>query len=219
MQKQHPIYGILNRESTNPDLKRALVFDKHGKVFKFETLSHNSIVADGIEKTYGNWEAFEAANTPMPELDAIHKALFGHPVPKKATHIDATVAIYAKWASNAEDRTGATGTPKDPVTGRKSTIGTRIYTVLWDGKTAIPLKTPQAIACLKIISEEAKPADTTERDPEGKDIIVQRPQINETDLKAKVMERQAELKTQQHPWRIFQYYRPQLLAAHLIRHN
>jgi hypothetical protein len=43
--------------------------------------------------------------------------------------------------------------------------------------------------------------------------------ISEKDLKDAVIKRAAELKTRQDPWRIFQYYRPQLIQAKLIRHS
>lgn len=213
--KPHPIFGTLDISSSNPHLKQGLTFDKQGKIFRWENA--NPIVAEGTENVYKNWDEFNtyAEKLGLPVVDEIFKKLFGHPIPKKMGLTNATVAMYAKYASTAEDRVS----PVDPNTGRKSNIGTRVYTVLWDGKTAPALKTPQAMACLKIVHEEAKLAPANIPGTKETDEKIETLQITEADLKAKVIVRQAELKTRQDPWRIFQYYRPQLIAAKLIKHN
>lgn len=223
--QKHPIYGFLNREGSNPHLNQGVTIDKQGKIFRW--VGANPIVSTGVERVYKNWEEFNTwAETPgngLAKLEEIHSELFGHPIPAKANIVTTSVAIYSKWCVMAEDRTTAPGSnsaPKDPVTGRKSTIGTRIYTVLWDGKSAYALKTPQATACLKIITEEARPTKVEVKDPTtGLDNWVEVPQITEAALKEAVVRRQAELRTRQDPWRIFQYYRPQLIQAKLIKHN
>lgn len=58
---------------------------------------------------------------------------------------------------------------------------------------------PQAIACLEIM------------------VGMKRPEILEQDLKDEIDKRQDMLHTRQEPWRIFQYYRPQLMQHKLIR--
>jgi hypothetical protein len=66
------------------------------------------------------------------------------------------------------------------------------------------IHTPQAKVCYQILIDGVK------AHPEG---------ITETDLKALVNTRAAEIRTRQDPWRIFQYYRPTLIKAKLVRHD
>jgi hypothetical protein len=196
------IYRTLNQDNKN--MKLCLVFANDQKSYKYTDRKACPVHDKDLKKVYLDWDAFESDTTwQMPQLEEEHKKLFGHPIPAKTNRTDATIVIWHKWISLAEDRLSVGQAAPG---SRKNSIESRIYTRTFiDGKPAsAQLKTPQAMACLKIFDESMDPEKHT---------------ITEKDLKAKVIERQAELKTRQDPWRIFQYYRPQLIQAKLITHN
>lgn len=64
-----------------------------------------------------------------------------------------------------------------------------------------PIKTYQAQECLNILKEHLKDSKS----------------ITEDDFKAAIYAEQSRLKTKQDAWRIFQYYRPQLIANKYIK--
>jgi hypothetical protein len=81
---------------------------------------------------------------------------------------------------------------------RKSTIGQTLYRR--GTETSCAVHTPQAKACFALFER----------------CIEQRESVKEEELRAFVEAHATELHTKQDPWRIFQYYRPQLMKAHLI---
>lgn len=154
------------------------------------------------DKIFENMDALLASN-PQTIL-AYHAQFLGVEPPKKQDTERTAFYLWAWMAKNgkpilSEKTHHADGTPT-----RKSTIGSRVYTVLPVPASGHGLKTPQAITCLKIVTESADPTTMS---------------ITEEALKAKVIERQLEIKTRQDPWRIFQYYRPTLIASKLLKHD
>lgn len=130
-----------------------------------------------------------------------HHTLFGVEADKKQDLMATALYVWAYFTKN--------GTPHLPdtnvVTGekvRKSSIAGRMYTF---GPTReVPEKLPpQAKTCYKIFTDCTGETNT----------------VSEEFLKNEITRRAAELKTKQDPWRIFQYYRPQLIAAKLIKHD
>jgi hypothetical protein len=195
------IYRDLNQDNKN--LKLCLIFPEGSdpKWHKYLSRKDCTLTDKDIKMCYVDWDALEQDKQwQLPQLEEEHKKLFNAPIPNKLNRAEATVIIYHKWCALAIDHT------KDAKSsGKKSTLDSRVYTrVFVDGKaTTANLKTPQAMACLKIFEESMN----------------DKHQITEAELKAKIIERAAELKTRQDPWRIFQYYRPQLIQAKLITHN
>lgn len=208
-QNQGPeFYKGLDLEN-NKNLKLCLVWNKgDNKIFKFDSPSHISLVKDAILRKFDNWDDLETnKDWQMPQLEEEHKRLFGHPIPAKATRVEACVAIWQKWCSIAEDRT-KTGNPVNASGNKKQSYDNRIYTLL-TGSKDMGLKTPQAIACVKILEESMAKSE----------VPGELGTITEKDLKAKIYERGAELRTRQDAWRIFQYYRPQLIQTKVLKHN
>jgi hypothetical protein len=209
--KSNP-YANLNMDNKN--LKLCLAWDTEGHIFKFDSRSHVHLTTANTTAIYASWEEF--SNDPAwteERIRAKHVELFGSDWPKKSNKLEASTKIWHMWVSKAEDRIKTS--PSNPVNqvqvnpdgttkaSRKSTIGARVYTFL--GRPAgATLKTPQAMACLKIVEESVDATTKT---------------ITEENLKAIVYTRSAELRTKQDAWRIFQYYRPQLIAGKFLKHN
>lgn len=197
----------------NKSQNDCLVLDKHGQWFRFKSPSHCTIVSAGIEF---KWDDFNhwCDNRTIAEIHADHLALFGCEVPKEMVKLskeDESVhlklLVWKERCRVANDRTEKpvavdrkTGEPR----GRK--LANRKYVLVcadWEKKVTIP----QALACMRILASSAE--NTTNEGCVA--------EIGEDALKAKITERQSELHTKQDPWRIFQYYRPQLIAAGVLR--
>ena len=99
--------------------------------------------------------------------------------------------------SNAQLEELGLGKPAQAPTG----ISTSKYSL--GTSKEITIKTPQARTCYEILVECLK----------GKR------EITEAGLRAKVEEQGARLRTRQPAWRIFQYYRPELIKAGLVKRN
>ena len=191
------IYAGLN---TNTELKAYVVEDVHMLYYIFDSKSHVHIVKEAIQKGWDGFNAFaeENKNTILAYHDNFFKV---NPPEEQALDITAAYC-WSKIISLAVDRR----TTKVPVnaSGRKSTIGLCEYRagVITEGDGS--LKTPQAKACLKLFRQRLALA-------EGDDKF-----ILEADLRKYIEEHASELHTRQDPWRIFQYYRPNLIQEKLI---
>ncbi len=194
---------------TRGGLDKTLVIDKNGQSFVFDNGSVVSIIKDAIIHQWTGWESFDT-DIAATRVE-MHVRAFGCEMPKKCDATESSVYVWKKLLSMAADRTNA-GNPinqvKDgAVVNSRSKLATRKYHLGADSdKPAVvsAIHTPQAKVCYAIL------CDGVSAHPEG---------ITETDLKALVNTRAAEIKTRQDPWRIFQYYRPTLIAAKLVRHD
>lgn len=151
-----------------------------------------------ITARFSTMEEYLTKTTNQTKL-AYHEEFIGK-IPKDR---DITEIGYMTWAHFVKNCTPHI--PDHTAEGnkeRKSTIGTRIYTLLPDPGTGI--KTPQAQACYTIFRDAVNPEKKT---------------ISEDQLKRAVEARASELKTRQDPWRIFQYYRPVLIRDKYLKHN
>jgi hypothetical protein len=175
-------------------------FSLHNNPESIEKLkSFNAIIKDSIQKIWATFDAFtkENKNTVL----AYHENLFSAEPPKNQNIIITATYCWRKMQKIAT----ADLTSQVPVTasGRKSTIGTCEYRpgpTQGDGQ----LKTPQARECLKMFREcfEQKHGD--------------RNHITEEELRKYIEDNVSRLHTKQPAWRIFQYYRPELIAQNLI---
>lgn len=191
-----------------------LVIDKENRIFKFKEASSNHIVEKGIQHEWASWMAFDEVVEKNPALlTELHQRVFNVADVEGVTRIDKSCAVWAKMAAMAEDRIkGSPGNPVTQNTGNKSraSLDTRIYIAVRTAEKAWPsapdLKTPQALACLKILRETAVERDGTLS-------------CTEKDLREAVVKRAEEIRTRQDPWRIFQYYRPTLVQAGVLKHD
>lgn len=176
------------------------------KWFRFTKPEAQHFPKDKIAVQHNNWDAFDETLPTKEVAIEKHKAVFGKEPAKTLEKFEITQVIWFHMATKAEDRTNVIAETKaDGSKKRKSTLGTRIYKLKADPpKDALEnLKTPQMLVCFNILKESL--------DDKG--------EVTEAVLKEKVYERQAEIKTRQDAWRIFQYYRPQLAQRGLIQWN
>ena len=203
------IYQHLTNRSPSL-LKMGILVDLNNNITLFETPhrlesmeSYKSLIVPSIMNRWDNHDAFneQGKNTIL----TWHSNLFNAEPPKGQSLLEASLYCWYELCHRAKNRLMNTA-PTDPSTGRKSSITTRKYFIGNEPDiTKTQIKTPQALACYKIFTEELSKTGTNH--------------ISEGDLKTKVIERAPELKTRQDPWRIFQYYRPQLISAKLIRYE
>jgi hypothetical protein len=200
------VYQGLKQETSW--LKNCIVEDVHGGYYMFSKPEDNHIIKTAVNKIWPNFEAFEKENKQT--LLTYHANLFKKEPPKDQSLTETALWTWWKIISLAVDRTERT-----PVTssGRVSNLLGRKY-FLGESKDDSSIKTPQAKACLTLFKAGLAAKGTDAGEP-GKVIR----HITEEALKTYVIENAATLKTRQDPWRIFQYYRPNLLNAKLIRHD
>lgn len=164
----------------------------------FDNTQSIHIIKDAIQKTWAKGLS-DFIDIGTQTMLCYHENLFKCTPDKSLTPIQIAQYTWAKIVSIAVDRR-TTHVPT--LAGRKSTIGLCEYR-LGTVETDTGLKTPQARSCLKLFKEAIglKPEQ---------DFIL------EADLRQYIIDHAAELHTRQDPWRIFQYYRPQLISEKLI---
>jgi hypothetical protein len=194
-----PLYAEVSLD--NKSQHHCLVLDKHGQWFVFPSPSHVHIVTDGIKEKWVNFDRF--ADADSERIIELHQEVFKTLPPKQDLVITALITWKALCAranqrlerpKKIDEETGA------PV-GKK--LANRRYVLVTDEWSSITV--PQTRACLRILKGcVTKGADGLWT-------------CSEEELKAAVYERVAELHTRQDGWRIFQYYRPRLIEAKIIR--
>ena len=133
-------------------------------------------------------------------IESLHLEFLKCEPPKKQNRMTTSLYLWAWLVKNATPH--LVNIAADGTKERKSTISTRCYSRGAVDKSPENL-TPQAKVCLTIFIA----------------LIGDAQSVTEGDLRRKVEERAAELKTRQDPWRIFQYYRPKLIALKLLKHD
>lgn len=163
--------------------------------------SYEELIKPTIAKIWKNFNEFDETVNEQTAL-TYHENLFGANPPDKQELVTTKLMVWHKLCNTAKNNlTNQTGTPKDPETGRKSTILTSIYMRGDVTEGSADIKTYQALKCLELF----------------RDCIGDREEVTEGELKQYVIDHTDILKTRQDPWRIFQYYRPTLIKAKLIR--
>ena len=178
--------------------------------------SYEELIKPTIDKVWPNYEAFLDQNEQT--VLAYHEQTFGKEPPKDQDKVTTGVYTWKKLVMTAKNQM-ASDVTKDPATGRNSTIGNCRYMYGLSGEekdgvklltddTKITIKTPQMQACYKIFK------DTMEAVGEGEGA---ERFITEAIFKQAIIDRAGEIRTRQDPWRIFQYYRAQLIGLKLMR--
>jgi len=204
------IYRTLTREAGRQH--QCIVEDKNAQFFRFNTPAENHIIADAIVKMWPNFNKF--SEEPKQNLLTYHANLFKAEPPTDQDLVTTAVYTWFKMCDIATDRTAKT--PTNPETGRKSTITNRKYFRGLEMREEP--KTPQAIACTRIFRETIAAKETKELTGMPEDVKkTYVPFLTEGELKTAVEGRAGELRTRQDPWRIFQYYRPNLIALKIVR--
>jgi hypothetical protein len=163
--------------------------------------SYKDLILPTIQKRWDSFDRFVEKENEQTVL-TYHEQLFGANPPKKQDLITTQLMVWHKLCNTVKnDCTDKTGTPKDPGTGRKSTILNCVYSPGEIKEGTADITTYQALQCLKLFRA----------------CIGDRAEITEGELKQYIIDHAADLRTRQDPWRIFQYYRPGLIAAKLLR--
>jgi len=190
--------------------KAFVVEDVHFQFYIFESMSHCHIVKEAIHKSWAGLDKFLDENKETTL--AYHENFFKVNPPKKQDLIKTAQYIWAKIVSIAVDRRPTASTT--PGSNRKSTISKCVYShgdaSLADPNTEALLKTPQSKICLKFVRTCLTTSGETDLNKQT---------VTEEILRQYVIDHATELHTRQDPWRIFQYYRPQLISEKLIRRN
>ena len=152
---------------------------------------------------YPTWEEFDNEMTKGKIVELAKR--FNVELPKKASKVDLTLLLWSAMCAKAVETepVQTTAMPKEKKPGK---LANRKYEVIpMEGQDAIDREKslanfpPQAKACLQIMQEFGTPF------------------IPEDDLKKAIAEKADRLHTRQDPWRIFQYYRAQLIERLWIR--
>jgi len=205
---------IVNRDPAH--LKLCLVEDVHEGLYLFDKPEECHIITSAIAHKWSNHDAFEAENKQT--LLARHANAFKSEPPKDQSLRETSVWLWYYYCQIAVDRTKNTLRAES---GRKSTILSSKYMLGETLEGNGDLRTPQAITCLKIFRETInarQDADTTAATAANVPLPTNyEPTLTEEELRKAICDRAAELHTKQDPWRIFQYYRPNLISSKLVR--
>lgn len=181
-------------------MSRKIIIDPLGVIHCYPDAEAKVDETTTIDVEFKNFDEFEAR--PIQTILTYHEQFFKCEPPKKQTKTLTALQIWAYFL-----REGKPHLPNvNAETGekiRKSSIAGRQYFKGESYGKPHEVKTFQALKCINIFT----------------DALGTNPAITEEDLKAAIIKRATELKTKQDPWRIFQYYRPQLIKAKLIKHD
>ncbi len=216
------IYQSLTRDASRQH--DVICEDVHGQFFRHTNAQSINVLRQFQHKVWVGFDAFvgDSANPDNPgetrqTILAYHSMLFKAEPPPKQDHVTTALYVWFGLCDIAVDRTEKTPRTTE---GRKMTIGARKY-MYGDSRDLSMIGTPQARSCYRIfcdaIDEITKKnlCNVTEKSLVSQYV----PAITEEALRAVVVNRAGELHTRQDPWRIFQYYRPQLIKHKLIRHD
>lgn len=179
-------------------------FSLHNSREAIEKLqSFSALIKDTIQKIWDNFNKFTEENKNT--ILTYHANLFGAEPDKDR---DITLTALLVWNKIIATAKSDLTTQVPVIAGRKSTIGLCEYRLGSVKEGTGQLKTPQAIACIKLfrrcIIENASIYKAED------------PMVSEAVLRQFIIDHATELHTRQDPWRIFQYYRPNLIEEHLI---
>ena len=196
-----------------------LVEDVHHQFMLYDRPEANNVVARAIHKIWPTFEHF--LEEKKQTILAYHDELFKSNPPRGQDEVQTALYVWFGLCDRAADRTTRT-----PVTqaGRNSSILASKYSrgPKWsENYSAAELRTPQLLQCYRFLRDSLRAQE--ERDLGGMppEVVKQYPgpTVTEEEMRQVVAKRAGELHTKQDPWRIFQYYRPQLMKLGIIRRN
>ena len=187
---------------------RALVRARAGgELISFQKLSDSTLMDNNVAAQYGGWEDYLQKH--RAELPDAHMVIFHRLPHKDLTEDDVALRCYSALLKQSKDRMGLGAKSKKSGDGHRASLDDRTYFIVKHGaeelKKLLDAQPPQAQTCYAILKKECG-----EKGDEGCVEVV---------LRAVVTKRTEDIKTRQDPWRIFQYYRPRLVEAGLIKHD
>jgi hypothetical protein len=192
--------------------KRCLVLSQEGMYYLFPDELHGGTRIMSPRALYKSWDDFSAKEGNEEALTRLHVMAFSEAPTKKELKdlVELSVKVWMRLCETAICRLDEASPGSN--TGAKRTnhkLADRRYEVV---KFEIPADVklpPQAKTCMVFFKELATKA--------GHDDTKGVFDVPEKDFNAYVVEQSARLNTRQDPWRIFQYYRPQLIQGGFIR--
>lgn len=192
--------------------KRSLVQSTDGKWYLFADETNASVRIMDPRELYKSWEDFMNRTKDTETLVTLHTQLFGKaPTAKEAKdQVELTVKVWITLCDKAEQRLDQESPGSNTRAKRTSgKLADRRYEVINFTISAEVKMPPQARTCMEFFKELAVKAG--HREDQG---IFEVPEVTFNEYVVANAER---LKTRQDPWRIFQYYRPQLIQGGYIR--
>lgn len=196
--------------STHPCLKHTLIIPKGMETIQKLTSEDRILTPEWLTKSHRGevdifscWSEFEDGCTLKQIKGFADK--YGVTFTSKMNKVDASLAVWHAMCNMANDATATR--VRDPQGKKVGKLANRIYVrVDEDELTDAELKhrndaklPPQALACLRIFLGEGTK------------------EVTEIRMRELIEEQRGKLNTRQDPWRIFQYYRPQLIGYRYMR--
>jgi hypothetical protein len=200
MKKQKTSHGVLDIYDTlTPPSKsvagRKVVITPTREIVVFTDSTSPVPPEIAIDIEFKNMDDFMSRGKNT--VEAYHAEFLKVEPPKKQDVEQTAFMTWAWFAKHGKPILSNTNAEGEKV--RASTIGDSQYRY-GPNKEPSTIKTPQAKVCYDLF----------------KRCIGERPMVLEKEMRAFVEAHAAELKTKQDPWRIFQYYRPTLIASNHI---
>lgn len=156
------------------------------------------------------------------DLLDLHSELYGRKPSLKRDKMGICIYIIAKICSKAKDRTewaipqnaAASGNmTTDPRSGPRQSLKGRMYCIMNEKPPKGIKMPPQAMICFEVLAKTINTLESEDNENSGA--------CTEEQFRNALMtaQDQGQLKTKQDPWRIFQYYRAQLVKHGMIKHD
>jgi len=194
----------LAENASNPKLHWKLVITKTGNVVAWKGTSGEIGPEYKGCLFYPSWTVFEETTTAREMKDLAVK--YKVQLPGKCTKIDASIFIWEELCSRATEAVASSYTSSSATTPSRKKLSNRMYEVVHmtgqdeiDRSRSLASMTPQAKVCLEMLKE------------------FNMDKVPESLFKEKIVEQAHRLNTRQDPWRIFQYYRGNLIRDKWIR--
>ena len=204
---------------TDNRLKAYIAISNSNKVYMYNSMSDVTLVDSARDKTK-EWDGWEHFNQSLiaKEMVTLTIQLGIHIRFKTGSKEDLSLEVWEELCRIADDRRGANKqvATRNSLTGkvekkrgrRSVDSSSRRYVMKVHGNKKklmeeCPCRTRQARKIWEFIVDEC--------------IATGLPYIVESRMQNIVNDRAQELNTKQNPWRIFQYYRPELIDCQLIK--
>jgi hypothetical protein len=193
--------------------ERSLVIGNDGLTYLFSNPAATVAIVNPA-KVYDNFKAF-TASTDAVEVTKLHSLAFGGEAHTKADEADLLEWQVKVWMQLCKTANNRLASPAASGTRKVSEkMLNRSYELIKSEIPADQKMPPQVRTCLTFFTECAAADETYSKTPvEERGVYT----ISEKAFQAYVEKEQLRLKTRQNPWRIFQYYRPELIKGGYIR--
>lgn len=186
----------LSESPSDPRLKWKIWRSNDGVKLQAYTSGTFSCPANGV--MWVSWEHFEGKVTPE-ELKAL-AACYEVQIPKRTNKVDLSLLVWEALCEKAVLTTSGSVAPPVKPSNKKAP---REYCLVEGHESKMADLTPQARTCAILLAHCIAAGDG--------------PSVYEETFKQFLAENAGELNTRQDPWRIFQYYRANMISEGIIR--